>query len=106
MLEYDDERAGSFLPLQDVPEDKIVVLGLVTTKTPRRETVGELTRRIKEASQYVDLERLALSPQCGFSTSVVGNAITIEDEKYKLKTIVETAQQVWGLDDSRAALGL
>jgi 5-methyltetrahydropteroyltriglutamate--homocysteine methyltransferase len=73
-----------------------VVLGLVTTKTPRRETVGELTRRIKEASQYVDLERLALSPQCGFSTSVVGNAITIEDEKYKLETIVKTARQVWG----------
>lgn len=95
MLEYDDERAGSFLPLRDVPEDKIVVLGLVTTKTPRRETVGELTRRIKEASHYIDLERLALSPQCGFSTSVVGNAITIEDERYKLKTIVNTAQQVW-----------
>lgn len=96
MLEYDDERSGSFLPLQDVPEDKMVVLGLVTTKTPRRETVDELTARIQEASQYVDLERLALSPQCGFSTSVVGNAITVEDEKYKLRTIVQTAKQVWG----------
>lgn len=96
MLEYDDERSGSFVPLQDVPEDKMVVLGLVTTKAPRRETVSELTARIQEASLYVDLERLALSPQCGFSTSVVGNAITIEDERYKLETIVKTAQQVWG----------
>jgi 5-methyltetrahydropteroyltriglutamate--homocysteine methyltransferase len=96
MLEYDDERSGSFVPLQDVPEDKMVVLGLVTTKTPRRETVDELTARIQEASQFVDLERLALSPQCGFSTSVVGNALTVEDEKYKLETIVHTAQQVWG----------
>jgi 5-methyltetrahydropteroyltriglutamate--homocysteine methyltransferase len=96
MLEYDDERSGSFMPLQEVPEDKMVVLGLVTTKTPRRETVDELTARIQEASQYINLERLALSPQCGFSTSVVGNAITVEDEKHKLETIVQTARQVWG----------
>lgn len=96
MLEYDDERSGSFVPLQDVPGDKMVVLGLVTTKTSRRETVGELSARIQEASQYIDLERLALSPQCGFSTSVVGNAISVEDEKYKLETIVQTARQVWG----------
>lgn len=96
LLEYDDERSGSFEPLLDVPEDKMVVLGLVTTKTPRRETVEELSRRIQEASQYINLERLALSPQCGFSTSVVGNAITVEDEKYKLETIVNTAQEVWG----------
>lgn len=96
MLEYDDERSGSFVPLKDVPDDKIVVLGLVTTKTARRETVNDLTGRIREASRYVDLERLALSPQCGFSTSVIGNAITVDDEKYKLQTIVETAHQVWG----------
>ena len=96
LLEYDDQRSGSFMPLQDVPEDKMVVLGLVTTKTPRRESIGELAARIKEASQYVDLERLALSPQCGFATSVIGNAITVEDERYKLETIVKTAQQVWG----------
>lgn len=95
MLEYDDERSGSFEPLLDVPDDKMVVLGLVATKTARRETVGELTERIQEASQYVDLERLALSPQCGFSTSVVGNAITVEDEQYKLVTIVKTARQIW-----------
>ena len=96
MLEYDDERSGSFEPLQDVPEDKMVVLGLVTTKTPRRETTDELAGRIEEASRYIGLERLALSPQCGFSTSIVGNAITIDDERYKLETIVNTARSVWG----------
>jgi 5-methyltetrahydropteroyltriglutamate--homocysteine methyltransferase len=96
LLEYDDERSGSFEPLQHIPEDKLVVLGLVTTKTDRRETVEQLASRIKEASQFISLERLALSPQCGFSTSVIGNKITVEDEKYKLKTIVETAQSVWG----------
>jgi len=96
MLEYDDERSGSFEPLRDVPEDKVAVLGLVTTKTPRRETVEGLTTRIREASQYLPLERLALSPQCGFSTSIVGNRLTVEDEKYKLRVIVETAKAVWG----------
>jgi len=96
LLEYDDERSGDFAPLADVPDDKIVVLGLVTTKTPRRETVDDLRARIREASQFVDLARLALSPQCGFSTSVVGNAITQEDERDKLRTIVETARAVWG----------
>jgi len=95
MLEYDDERSGSFLPLQDVPEDKIVVLGLVTTKTGRRETVEELAGRIDEASRYVDLERLAISPQCGFSTSVVGNTLTVDDQRHKLETIVKTARQIW-----------
>ena len=95
MLEYDDGRSGSFLPLQDVPEDKMVVLGLVTTKTGRRETVGELAGRIQEASSYIPLERLALSPQCGFSTSIVGNDLTVEDQKHKLETIVKTAQQIW-----------
>lgn len=96
MLEYDDERSGSFEPLRDVPGDKTAVLGLVTTKTARRERVADLAARIREASQYLPLERLALSPQCGFSTSIVGNAITVEDQKYKLRTIVETAQAVWG----------
>jgi 5-methyltetrahydropteroyltriglutamate--homocysteine methyltransferase len=96
MLEYDDERSGNFEPLAHVPEDKVVVLGLVTTKTPRRETPEELERRIREASRYVPLERLALSPQCGFATSVIGNAISVEDEEYKLRTIVETAEHLWG----------
>jgi 5-methyltetrahydropteroyltriglutamate--homocysteine methyltransferase len=96
MLEYDDDRSGSFEPLKDVPEDKMVVLGLVTTKTPRRERVDDLVGRIEAAARFVALERLALSPQCGFSTSVVGNAITVEDEAYKLGVITETARVVWG----------
>jgi len=96
MLEYDDERSGDFEPLSYVPEDKVAVLGLVTTKTPRRETPEELESRLREASRFLPLERLALSPQCGFATSVIGNAISVEDEEYKLRTIVETAEKVWG----------
>jgi 5-methyltetrahydropteroyltriglutamate--homocysteine methyltransferase len=96
MLEYDDERSGDFEPLAHVPEDKVAVLGLVTTKTPRRETQEGLEARIHEASRYVPLERLALSPQCGFATSIIGNAISVEDEEHKLRTIVETAERVWG----------
>jgi 5-methyltetrahydropteroyltriglutamate--homocysteine methyltransferase len=95
MLEYDDERSGGFEPLARLPEGKIAVLGLVTTKTPRRETPEELEARIREASGFVPLEQLALSPQCGFATSVIGNAITVEDEERKLRTIVETAGRVW-----------
>ncbi len=96
MLEYDDERSGGFEPLAHVPEDKIAVLGLVTTKTSRRESPEELEARILDASRFVPLERLAVSPQCGFATSVIGNAITVEDEEHKLRTIVETAERVWG----------
>jgi 5-methyltetrahydropteroyltriglutamate--homocysteine methyltransferase len=96
MLEYDDERSGGFEPLAHVPEDKIAVLGLVTTKTSRLEEPEELEARIWEASRFVPLERLALSPQCGFATSVIGNAISVEDEEHKLRTIVETTERVWG----------
>jgi 5-methyltetrahydropteroyltriglutamate--homocysteine methyltransferase len=96
MLEYDDERSGGFEPLRAVPDDKVVVLGLVTTKTPRRETVEDLSARIHEAGKYVSLDRLALSTQCGFSTSTRGNSISIEDERAKLSTIARTAQAVWG----------
>ena len=95
LLEYDDSRSGTFAPLHAVPDDKLVVLGLVTTKTARRETVDELAERIREAAQFVPLERLALSPQCGFATSVVGNALSVEDERAKLRTIAETAAEVW-----------
>jgi 5-methyltetrahydropteroyltriglutamate--homocysteine methyltransferase len=95
LLEYDDERSGDFEPLREVPEDKTAVLGLVTTKSARAETVEELAARIREAARHIPLERLALSPQCGFATSVVGNALTIEDEQAKLRTIVETAEAVW-----------
>jgi 5-methyltetrahydropteroyltriglutamate--homocysteine methyltransferase len=95
-LEYDDERSGGFEPLAAVPEDKTVVLGLVTTKTPRRETVDGLARRIEEASRVVPLERLALSPQCGFATSVIGNAISPADQWAKLALVGESARLVWG----------
>lgn len=96
LLEYDDERSGSFDPLALVPEDKLVVLGLVTTKSPRRETEEELERRIRDAAEIVGIERLAVGTQCGFSTSVVGNAVTVEDERRKLEVIVRTAERVWG----------
>jgi methionine synthase II (cobalamin-independent) len=96
LLEYDDERSGTFDPLALVPDDKLVVLGLVTTKTPRPETEDELETRIRDAASRIDLERLAVGTQCGFSTSVVGNRITVEDERGKLETIARTAQRVWG----------
>jgi 5-methyltetrahydropteroyltriglutamate--homocysteine methyltransferase len=95
LLEYDDERSGGFEPLAHVPEGKVAVLGLVTTKTPRRETVDELRARLREAARFCPLERLAVSPQCGFATSVVGNAITEEDERAKLRVVAETARAVW-----------
>ena len=96
LLEYDDARSGGFEPLAHVGDDAICVLGLVTTKTSRRETVAELAGRIREAARVVPLERLALSPQCGFATSVVGNSLSLEDERAKLATIAETAAEVWG----------
>jgi len=95
LLEYDDERSGSFEPLAEVPEDKVVVLGLVTTKSSRRETVDELVGRVREASAFVPLERLAISPQCGFATSILGNALSEEDERAKLATLVRAAELVW-----------
>jgi 5-methyltetrahydropteroyltriglutamate--homocysteine methyltransferase len=95
LLEYDDERSGSFEPLAEVPEDKVVVLGLVTTKSGRRETVDGLAARVREAAAYMPLERLAISPQCGFATSVLGNALTLEDERAKLETLARTAEVVW-----------
>jgi 5-methyltetrahydropteroyltriglutamate--homocysteine methyltransferase len=79
-----------------VPEDKVAVLGLVTTKSPRRESVEELQRRVEEAQSFVELERLAISPQCGFSTSTVGNAVSVDDEERKLSTLVEAAGEIWG----------
>ncbi len=96
LLEYDDGRSGSFDALSAVQEGTTVVLGLVTTKTGRVETVDQLTARIGEASRFVPLERLALSPQCGFGTSIRGNQITLEQERSKLRTIAETAARVWG----------
>ena len=96
LLEYDDERSGDFACLRHVPADTMVVLGLVTTKSTVLEQPSELIRRVREAAQHVDTERLALSPQCGFSTSVVGNAITEECQIAKLRLIAETAGAIWG----------
>ena len=95
-LEYDDERSGGFEPLRFVPEGKQVVLGLVTTKTGELEDKDDLKRRIDEASKYVPLEQLCLSPQCGFSSTVEGNELTVEQERAKLRLVVETAEEVWG----------
>jgi 5-methyltetrahydropteroyltriglutamate--homocysteine methyltransferase len=95
-LEYDDERSGGFEPLRFVPKGKMVVLGLVTSKRGAMESRDFLKRRIEEASKYVPLEQLCLSPQCGFSSTVEGNALTIEEQAAKLRLIVETAREVWG----------
>lgn len=95
-LEYDDPRSGGFEPLRFVPKGKVVVLGLVTTKRGELESKDELKRRIDEASRYVPLEQLCLSPQCGFSSTVEGNRLTREEQFAKLRLIVETAQEVWG----------
>jgi 5-methyltetrahydropteroyltriglutamate--homocysteine methyltransferase len=94
-LEYDDERSGTFEPLRYVPAGKCVVLGLVTTKRPQLERKDQLKRRIEEASRYVDLDQLCLSGQCGFSSTVEGNNLTIEEQRRKLELIVETAAEVW-----------
>ncbi len=95
LLEYDDARSGSFEPLGCVPDDKMVVLGLVTTKRPDLEAPEDLVRGIEEASRFVPLERLALSPQCGFATSILGNALSVDDERRKLDLICEVAGRVW-----------
>jgi 5-methyltetrahydropteroyltriglutamate--homocysteine methyltransferase len=96
LLEYDDERSGGFEPLRAMPEDREVVLGLVTSKKPRLESVDELRRRIDEAARVVPLARLALSPQCGFASTMEGNRITPEDQRRKLQRVAETARAVWG----------
>jgi 5-methyltetrahydropteroyltriglutamate--homocysteine methyltransferase len=95
-LEYDDERSGTFEPLRFVPEGKMVVLGLVTTKRPELESKDLLKRRIEEAAQCVELDQLCLSPQCGFSSTVEGNRLTRDDQAAKLRLVVETAEEVWG----------
>ncbi len=96
LLEYDSPRAGSFAPLRFVPKGRIVVLGLISTKVPQLESMDELRRRIDEASSYLPLEQLALSPQCGFASDVAGNLLCEEDQKRKLELVVETARRVWG----------
>lgn len=95
-LEYDDARSGDFSPLRFVPPGKVVVLGLVTTKVPELEAKDLLKRRVEEASKYVPLEQLCLSPQCGFSSTVHGNLVGEGDQAKKLRLVVETAREVWG----------
>jgi 5-methyltetrahydropteroyltriglutamate--homocysteine methyltransferase len=95
-LEYDTARAGGFAPLAAVPDDKTVILGLVSSKSPALESPAELKTRIREAARYVPLDRLGISPQCGFSSAVVGNPVTPEDQAAKLRLVIETAREVWG----------
>jgi 5-methyltetrahydropteroyltriglutamate--homocysteine methyltransferase len=96
LLEYDSPRAGSFEPLRFVPKGKMVVLGLVSTKVPELESVEDLKHRIDEAAKVIPLEQLAISPQCGFASDVVGNLLGEDDQKRKLELVVETARQMWG----------
>ena len=96
MLEYDDPRSGSFDALKDVTEDKFAVLGLITSKRARLESTAELRRRIREASRFIPLDRLGLSPQCGFASSIIGNKISPDDQRRKLELVVKTAQALWG----------
>jgi 5-methyltetrahydropteroyltriglutamate--homocysteine methyltransferase len=94
-LEYDDERSGDFRPLRYVPPDKVVVLGLITTKHGRLEDKDELIRRVEQASHYVALDKLCLSPQCGFSSTLEGNDVTFEEQRAKLQLVVEVAEEIW-----------
>jgi 5-methyltetrahydropteroyltriglutamate--homocysteine methyltransferase len=95
LLEYDDDRSGTFEALRHVPDDRIVVLGLVSTKRSRLESATELRQRIEEAARVVPLERLALSPQCGFASTAEGNRVSPEDQRRKLELVAETARTVW-----------
>jgi 5-methyltetrahydropteroyltriglutamate--homocysteine methyltransferase len=96
LLEFDDARSGGFEPLSETPEDRVVALGLVSTKRPALESKNELIRRIGEAAQFISLDRLALSPQCGFASTLEGNLITPDDQEAKLRLVAETAREVWG----------
>jgi 5-methyltetrahydropteroyltriglutamate--homocysteine methyltransferase len=95
LLEYDTDRAGGFEPLRFVPPDKMVVLGLISSKLPALETVDTLRRRLDEAAAYIPIERLAISPQCGFASTVLGNLLTWDEMRRKLERVVETARSVW-----------
>jgi 5-methyltetrahydropteroyltriglutamate--homocysteine methyltransferase len=95
-MEYDSERAGSFEPLRFVPEGKSVVLGLVTSKSGQLESREQIMRRIEEAAKFVDLDRLCLSPQCGFASTEEGNTLAEDEQWAKLRMIVEVAEEVWG----------
>jgi len=95
LLEYDDDRAGTFAALKDIPEDKFIVLGLITTKTGRLERMDDLRRRVMTASKYFPLAQLGVSTQCGFASSVIGNPISPEAQTQKLALVVRTAGEIW-----------
>ena len=96
MMEYDTARAGTFAPLRFVPTHKSVVLGIVSSKLPQLESKDDLKRRIDEASKYIDLDQLGLSPQCGFASTAPGNKLTPDEQRAKLRRVVDVAQEVWG----------
>jgi 5-methyltetrahydropteroyltriglutamate--homocysteine methyltransferase len=96
LLEYDTQRAGGFEPLRFMPRNKMVVLGLISSKEPQLESMDDLRRRIDEASRYVPLENLAIAPQCGFASTMFGNLLTWDEQRRKLELVVETARKVWG----------
>lgn len=96
LLEYDSERAGSFAPLRFLPKGKVAVLGLVSTKVSEMETVDGMRKRIDDAAKHIPLDQIAISPQCGFASDVIGNLITPDEQKRKLEVVVETARKVWG----------
>lgn len=100
LLEYDDERSGGFEPLQQVPDDRTVVLGLVSSKKPALESGGEIKQRIMQASKFIPLERLAISPQCGFASTMEGNLLGVQEEEAKLKLVADVAREVWGPAES------
>jgi 5-methyltetrahydropteroyltriglutamate--homocysteine methyltransferase len=105
LAEYDSPRAGTFEPLRFVPEDKVVVLGLITTKEPELEDADQLKRRIDEASKFLPLERVALSPQCGFASTLPGNLVTFDDQRAKLELVARVAREVWGENREEAERG-
>jgi len=94
-MEYDTPRAGDFAPLAHMPGDNFAILGLVSSKTPELENIDDLRRRIDDAARHMSIERLGISPQCGFASTVTGNPVTYEDQVAKLRLVVETAEKVW-----------
>jgi 5-methyltetrahydropteroyltriglutamate--homocysteine methyltransferase len=106
LLEYDDERSGGFEPLRQIPEDRTVVLGLVSSKKAALESKDELKRRIASAAAIVPLERLALSPQCGFASTMEGNLLTVADQEAKLRLVADTAREIWGSSPVRTRLAV
>jgi 5-methyltetrahydropteroyltriglutamate--homocysteine methyltransferase len=96
LLEYDSERAGGFAPLRFMPAGRLVVLGLVSSKVARLESLDDLKRRVEEAARYVAPEFLAISPQCGFASTSAGNLLTVDEQRRKLELVATAARQIWG----------